>query len=491
MQIIVPDWLIYVEIIYLIILILISLRIIYDSHSTSKALAYLLLIFFVPLFGVLFYFSFGINYRKRKMFSKKLKADDVYGDGLNQRLQMIHQEFKRTDNLLMQQNHTLIRMLANEHMGESPLLVENEAEILKNGENFFPKLLEDLKNAKHHIHLEYYIYENDEIGNEIAEVLVQKAREGVEVRFIYDDFGSRTIRKTIVRKLKAAGVEAYPFNKIIWIALANRMNYRNHRKIVVIDGTIGYTGGINISDRYDNRKKSDTGLFWRDTHLRMEGTGVYGLQHIFLCDWNFCSKQNLAISQEYFPIITSSPTKKIPVQIISSGPDSDLPSILYSVLQAIHHSKSEILITTPYYIPDESLQQAIIMAAMSGKTVKMLIPGKSDSKMVKWASESYFEELLKVGVEIYRYQKGFVHAKTFVTDSGVSSIGTCNLDHRSFDLNFEVNAVIYDKDFANEMKAMFYEDCEQATRLDYKRWNKRPKWRRLKNSFLRLLSPLL
>lgn len=491
MQIILTDWLLYVELIYLLFLILVALRIIYDSHSTSKALAYLLLIFFVPILGVLFYFSFGINYRKRKMYSKKLKADDVYGKNLNQRLQAIHQEFKQASSDLIEENKDLIRMLSNVNMGESPLLIENEVEILKNGEVFFPRLLEDLRAAKKQIHIEYYIYEDDEIGNEVAEVLIQKAIEGVEVRFIYDDFGSRTIRKTLVRKLKAAGVEIFPFNRIIWIALANRMNYRNHRKIVVIDGCIGYTGGINISDKYDNRKKEKNNLFWRDTHMRIDGSGAYGLQHAFLCDWNFSSKQNLVISERFFPIIPNSLNKKTPVQIISSGPDSDLPSILYSVLQAIHHAKSEILITTPYYIPDESLQQAIIMAAMSGKKVKILVPGKSDSRLVKLASESYFEELLKVGVEIFRYNKGFVHAKTLVTDSDVTSIGTCNLDHRSFDLNFEVNAVIYDKEVANEMRAMFHEDCKHATRFDYKRWYKRSVWHRFKNSFIRLLSPLL
>lgn len=491
MQILFTDWFLYVELIYLLFLILVALRIIYDSQSTSKALAYLLLIFFVPVLGVLFYFSFGINYRRRKMYSKKLKTDDAYGKKLNSRLQTIHKELKEGSDTLIQENRDLIRMLSNVNMGENPLLVENDVEILKNGEAFFPRLLEDLKNAKQHIHLEYYIYENDKIGNEIAEILIQKAKEGVEVRFIYDDFGSRSIRKTIVRKLKAAGVEIYPFNKIIWIALANRMNYRNHRKIVVIDGCIGYMGGVNISDKYDNRKKTKNELFWRDTHMRIDGSGAYGLQHIFLCDWNFSSKQNLAIAEQFFPVIKSDPTKKVPMQIISSGPDSDLPSILYSVLQAIHHAKSEILITTPYYIPDESLQQALIMAVMSGKKVKILVPGISDSKLVKLASESYFEELLKVGVEVYLYHKGFVHAKTFVTDSGVSSIGTCNLDYRSFDLNFEVNAMIYDEAFAEEMKKMFYKDCENATRLDYKRWYKRSKWHRFKNSFIRLLSPLL
>lgn len=485
------DWFIYIEIAYFVGVILVAMRIIYDSVSTSKALAYLLLVFFVPLFGIVFYFSFGVNYRKRKMFSKKLQADESYSSRLSERLEEIHLNLKQDNGLLFEQNRTLIKLLYNSDMGKNPLLVNNKAEVLKNGENFFPRLLEDLKKAQKHIHIEYYIYENDDIGNQLAEVLMERARSGVQVRFIYDDFGSRSIRKTIVRQLLEAGVEAYPFNKIIWIALANRMNYRNHRKIVVIDGEVAYTGGINISDRYDNRKKETNDYFWRDTHIRIEGTGAYGLQHVFLCDWNFCSKQNLTISKEFFPEVDTITDKKIPIQIVSSGPDSDWPNILYSVLQSIQNAQGEILITTPYYIPDESLQQAIVMAAMSGKKVKILLPGITDSKLVKWASESYFEELLKVGVEIYLYQKGFVHAKTFVTDSGVCSIGTCNMDHRSFDLNFEVNAMIYDMEFANQMRQMFYEDCNNSIRIEYHRWYKRSTWSRFKNSCIRLLSPLL
>lgn len=491
MQIVLSDWIIYVEIAYLLLLILISLRVIYDTNSTSKALAYLLLIFFVPVLGILFYFSFGINYRKRKMYSKKLRADDTYAIVFQKRLQAMHQAFKHDNDLILRENKGMIRMLSHVDMGENPVLVDNNAELLINGEAFFPRLIEDLKAAQSHIHFEYYIYENDTIGNEIVALLIAKAELGVSVRFIYDDFGSRSIRRSVVKRLKNAGVEIYPFNKVIWIALANRMNYRNHRKIVVIDGKIGYTGGINISDRYDNRNLETNKVYWRDTHLRMEGSAVYGLQHIFLCDWNFCSKQEWFINEDFFPVIEKDTTDKIPIQIISSGPDSDFPGILYSVLQAIEHAKSEILITTPYYIPDESLQQALIRAALSGKKVKILIPSNSDSKLVKMASESYFEELLRVGVEIYRYENGFVHAKTFVTDSGVSSIGTCNLDHRSFDLNFEVNAIIYDEAFAHQMRLMFEEDCSHASKLDYKRWYKRSKWRRLKNSFIRLLSPLL
>ncbi len=485
------EWFIYVEIVYFIIAILVAIRIIYDTDSISKTLAYLLLVFFVPIIGIFFYFSFGINYRRRKMYSKKLKVNDDYNERLMNRMREMHLDYKQKGNAIIEKNRSFINMLSNKFMGEGPLLVDNNVEILVNGESFFPRLLEDLKNAKHHIHIEYYIFENNEIGHEIEDILIQKAKEGVEVRFIYDDFGSRSIRKNIVRNLRANGVEAFAFNKIIWLALANRLNYRNHRKIVVIDGTIGYTGGINISDRYDNRKKESNEFFWRDTQVRIEGTGTYGLQYIFLADWNFCSKQAISFNKEYFPKFDNKSTGKIPLQVISSGPDSDVPSILYSVLKAINTAKDEILITTPYYIPDESLQLAIKMAALSGKKVKMILPGITDSLIVKLASESYFQELLEFGVEIYLYKKGFIHAKTFVTDMGITSIGTCNLDHRSFDLNFEVNVILFDEDIADKMRKVFYDDCKDSVKLELSHWNKRTKWHRLKNSFIRLFSPLL
>ncbi|WP_413511956.1 cardiolipin synthase [Myroides odoratus] len=485
------EWVIYWEVAYFLIAILVAVRIIYDTDSISKTLAYLLLVFFVPIFGIIFYFSFGINYRRRKMYSKKLVANDNYAERLYKRLGEIHLDLKQQGHPIIEKNRSFVKLLSNAIVGEGPLLVDNEVELLQNGEAFFPRLLADIKQAKHHIHIEYYIYENNEIGQEIAALLKVKAAEGVEVRFIYDDFGSRSIRKNIVKDMQAHKIQAFAFNKIILLALANRLNYRNHRKIVVIDGQIAYTGGINISDRYDNSRKGESDFFWRDTHIRIEGSGAYGLQHVFLTDWNFCSKENIYFSADYFPKIHFENAKTMPLQVIASGPDSDVPSILFSVIQAIQAAEQEICITTPYYIPDESLQLAIKMAVLSGKKVKLLLPGITDSLAVKLASESYFQELLESGVEIYLYKKGFIHAKTWVIDAGISSVGTCNLDHRSFDLNFEVNVVVYDMDFAHQMRLMFEEDCKNSIKLELELWNKRSKWHRLKNSFLRLLSPLL
>lgn len=374
----------------------------------------------------------------------------------------------------------------------SPLTSGNEVKILRNGEEKFPEVIKALKSAKEHIHLEYYIYNDDEIGNEIGDILLQKAKEGVTVRVIYDDFGSGRGCKRLMKKLSEGGVEAHPFLKIYFIAFANRINYRNHRKIILVDGKIGFVGGINISDNYINQGDSPENLYWRDTHLKIVGPGVFYLQFLFLCDWNFCAKQSLEPTNEFFPAPeTQESNENKVVQIASSGPDSPTPTILFSILQAINLAQKEILITSPYFIPDESLLNALIIASHSGIKIKLLVPRKSDSKIVKLASRSYYAQLLNAGVEIYLYKKGFVHAKTMVVDSFLAIVGTANMDIRSFDLNFEVNAVVYDHETAEELRNDFENDLLDSELLEKERWLRRGKPIELLESTMRLISPLL
>lgn len=482
-------WIIIAEIVYGLLLFAVCLRVIWDTRSVSKTLAYLLLVIFVPVVGILFYFSFGINYRKRKIYTKKLLADDHLTEEFINKVIDSLQQGNGSNNRSIVQNQRLIKLLTNPNSDDfNPVFYNNTAEILTNGETFFPLLIEQLKQARHHIHIEFYIYEDDVIGNEIKEVLIQKAKEGVEVRFIYDDFGSKGIRKRFVSALRENGVQAFPFNEIKLIFLANRLNYRNHRKIVIIDGETSFIGGINVSDKYINR--ADSALYWRDTHLMIQGSSTYLLQKVFLLDWNFCSNEQLGFSLDYFPEI---PLKhaETPIQIISSGPDSDAPYILYSIIKAISLAQKEVLITTPYYIPDESLQQTLILTALSGVEVKLLVPEEGDSAIVNLASQAYFEDLLKAGVRIFRYQKGFIHAKTFVTDRKLASIGTANLDLRSFDLNFEVSAVIYDEQKATELANIFYEDLGHSKELLYSSWISRPKYKRVFERLIRLVSPFM
>ena len=370
----------------------------------------------------------------------------------------------------------------------SPLSRHNSIKLLLNGEEKFPELMEALENAKHHIHMEYYIYEYDEIGNKIIELLIRKAKEGVQVRFIYDDFGSPTIKKKTEKTLRDAGAEIHPFHKVHFYLLANRINYRNHRKIVVIDGQTGFVGGINVSDRYINKKKGQ--LYWRDTHLRIDGPGVYYLQYLFLADWNFCCPGNLKLEKIFFNEDLPVKDDKL-VQIVASGPDSKQPSVLFSILQAIYLAKKEILITTPYLIPGDNIIDALRIAASSGLSVKLLVPGISDSRLVNAASKANYNDLLQAGVEIYLYQKGFVHAKTLIADGKLSMIGTANMDHRSFELNFEVNAIIYDKAFSEQMRKVFFDDLIQAKKLDAEDWYKRSLYAKLSERCAALFSPCL
>jgi len=482
-------WLIVIELLYMLLMILVCIRIIFDTRSVSKTLAYLLFVFFVPVIGIIFYFSFGINYRKRKIYNRKLEIDERLKKELETTLDEYNKTIPELENISIQKNLKLINLVANRKAGNTSVLPNHSVEILHNGEVLYPKMLEELRKAKSHIHIEYYIYENDKIGNEIKDILIEKARQGVEVRFIYDDFGSKDIRKNIVRELRAAGVQAYPFNKIYFILLANRLNYRNHRKIVVIDGKTSFIGGINVSDRYIN--PSPTGRYWRDVHLMIKGYSSLSLQRIFLSDWNFCSEENILIDKNYFPLNTVAYDKAIYTQIVSSGPDSDLPNILYAIVQAVNSAQKEVLLTTPYYVPDVSLQEALVIASLSGVDVRILVPKKGDSKAVDIVTKSFFDTLLRAGVKVYIYEKGFVHSKTFVVDGQLASVGTANLDMRSFDLNFEVSALVYDEKIAKELRDSFYKDLEDAEQIDSQRWRKRSKIKRFIERIVRLTSPFM
>lgn len=484
------NWLLLYEISYLLVLIFVCFRIITDTRTTNKALSYLLFAVFVPFFGMIFYFLFGINYRKKKMYSKKLYEND---DLANKMRVDIYKYSKQTFNecdATVQGNKELAQMLLKDTT--SPLTANNSVKLLLNGESKFPEVLQAMRDAKHHIHIEYYIYEDDEIGREIGELMIQKAREGVDVRFIYDDFGSRTIRKKLVPRLKANGVNAFTFFKIYFILFANRLNYRNHRKIIVVDGHTAFVGGINVSDRYINTAANTNKLFWRDTHLRIDGPGVQYLQYLFICDWNFCSDKRLQPNKYFFPPLSkySSKDDKV-VQIAASGPDSETPSILFSLLKAINLATKEILISTPYFIPGDGLIEALMIASLSGISVKLLVPGKSDSLLVNAAARSFYKDLLRTGVEVYLYKKGFLHAKTMAADRKIAIVGTANMDYRSFDLNFEVNAIVYDPEIANQLSDIFYADLEDAERIDPVRWDHRPKLKQLLEKTARLVSPLL
>ncbi len=478
-----------VEIVYILVVVSVTLKIIYDTHNPVKTLGYLLLVVFIPVVGILFYLSFGVNYRKQKLYSKKIVSDDVLFESVKQRiLSLSHQQMELRASLLDDKVGLAQMMLSTSWAFLSPV---DDLKLLVNGEAKFPEVLDVLEKARHHIHIEYYIYADDEIGNRIKDILIRKAREGVKVRFIYDDFASHSIGKRMAKELRAAGVEVYPFYKIRVLMLANRMNYRNHRKIIVVDGMYGFIGGINVDDRYINSGKNK--LFWCDTHLMIQGQAVAGLQYIFIGDWNFCANQQIDFIDQYFPYpveITQNRPDSL-VQIIDSGPDSELADIMLCYMGAISLATKRIYITTPYFIPNETIMNAMKFAALRGVDIRLLVPGISDSHLVNAASCSNYQELLKVGVRIYRYQKGFVHAKTMVVDDNISIIGTANMDIRSYDLNFEINALAYDQKLNEELAVTFMNDLKDATELDLEQWIQRNKLVKFGETLARLVSPLL
>ena len=482
--------LLILQVCYVILLLFVCLRAIYDTQNTTKTLAYLLLVVFVPIVGMVIYFSFGVNYRKRKMYDKKLVINEQFQNNLEAALISYSKDILNKSDASVKENKKLVNLILKENL--SPLTNNNDVKLLINGERKFPEVIKALEQAKNHIHIEYYIFEDDHIGNEIVNILIKKANEGVKVRFIYDDFGSRSIRKKLVKKLKDSKIEVFPFYKIKLIALANRINYRNHRKIIVVDGHTSFVGGINVSDNYINDHTIKNKKFWRDTHLQICGPATWYLQFLFLCDWNFCAQDEVALNDSLFPRKeTFDSQQDTHVQIAASGPDSDVPTILFALLQAINLAQKEVLITTPYFIPSDSIMDAILISAMSGVSVKLLVPNVSDSRLVNAAASSYYRSLLKAGVKIYKYNKGFIHAKTMVIDDEIAIVGTANMDVRSFDLNFEVNAIVYDDVVANQLKKEFYNDLLDAEPIEYEQWKNRPQYHIFLDKLARLFSPML
>jgi len=463
-------------------------RIIIDTNNSSKTMAYILLVFLFPIGGSIIYFAFGVNYRRRKMFSKKVFSNEQLYESILERLS------EESDNTLLNGhdningNEDLIKVLLKDSKAD---LSFNKVKLLINGEQKFEEVLKALESAQQFIHIEYYIFDDDVIGNKIIDILKRKADEGISVRFIYDDFGSHGLNSSTIAAMREVGIQVFPFYEVKFYLLANRLNYRNHRKIIIVDGLVGFTGGINVSDKYVNNGHPEK-LYWRDTHVKIEGPAVNSLQYHFIANWNFCTDETLDINRTYFPnLFEKKEGYEDLVQIVAGGPDYPSSSIMLSFFTAIVTAKEKVYITSPYFIPNESIYDALKKAALSGKDVRLLLPGISDSKVVNAAAHSYIKDLLECGVRIFFYQKGFMHAKTMVVDSNLSIVGTANMDGRSFELNFEINAVIYSKDICKELEAAFINDTNYSEEIRLSEWQKRPWWRELLDDIARLLSPIL
>lgn len=463
-----------------------AIKILFENRNPAKTAAYLLLFFFLPLAGMVVYYFAGVNLRTKKRYRIKKYNDQVFFEAMKKKIYHRSGYVIEQHEPLMKDQTELVNLLLKDSLAE--LTDNNEVRLLINGEEKFAALLTALEAAKNHIHLEYYIVEDDAIANQIKDVLIRKSRQGVCVRFIYDDFGSKPIRKKYAAELKEAGVEIFPFYKTRFVNLANRINYRNHRKIVVIDGHTGFVGGINISDRYINGVDPNQ-EYWRDTHLKITGKAVQTLQLIFISDFNFCAEQEIDMSPPFFPTVHT--TSNQLVQVAASGPDSEQATLMLAYFTAIVNATRKVYITSPYLIPNESILTALKQSALSGLDVRLLAPERGDSKFVNAATQSFFPELLQAGVRIFLYKKGFVHAKTMVVDDSLAIVGTANMDIRSFDLNFEVNAFVYDAGINAQLEAAFMNDLKDSTEIDYDEWAKRSWLTLIAESLARLVTPVL
>ncbi|GGI14959.1 hypothetical protein GCM10007380_25560 [Gottfriedia solisilvae] len=366
--------------------------------------------------------------------------------------------------------------------------MNTQTKVLTNGSETFPKIIEELKKAKHHIHIEFYIVRDDDIGQKIKEVLIEKAMNGVKVRFLYDAVGSWKLSRTFVKDLKKAGVEILAFSPVTVPVLNDTINYRNHRKIVVIDSKVGFVGGLNIGDEYLGKDQ----YFgkWRDTHLYLNGEGVRSLQFVFLQDWYYMTNEFID-DPEYFEIPTENIQSTGAIQLVSGGPDRKQEVIKDLFFAMITSARDSILIASPYFVPDDDLLTALKVAANGGVKVKILMPDRPDKKIVFYASRSYFPELLEAGVEIYEYKQGFLHSKILIVDGEVASVGTANMDMRSFHLNFEVTAFLYLEESIKHLVKDFQQDLLDSAPILLNEFKKRPIYKRIMESLSRLMAPLL
>lgn len=380
-------------------------------------------------------------------------------------------------------------ILYNLNCAQAMITDNNDVRIYTDGKEKFQALIAEMENAQRYIHLQYYIIRNDELWKKIEEVLIRKAHQGVQVRVLMDGMGNRGMSKTDLERLHREGVETAVFFPAVLGKLQIRMNYRNHRKIAVIDGRIGFVGGFNIGKEYLGEKKKFG--YWRDTHICIEGSAVTSLAVRFVLDWNYAARENLFLKDDLFEIPTYERGGQDPIQIVSSGPDSEEPAIRDNYLRLINKAKNHIYIQTPYFIPDDAILSSLKIAARSGVDVRIMVPCKPDHPFVYWATYSYLGEMAAEGARCYTYDNGFLHAKTLTVDGQVTCMGTANMDIRSFHLNFEVNAVIYSRLTTRKMEDAFLNDIRKCTRITLKRYEERSTWIKIKEQFSRLFSPLL
>ncbi len=463
------------RLVYLAVILFTIVIVLLDNRNPVKTMAWILVLVFLPVVGLAFYFFFGRNTRKERLISKKgfsrlskrpmaeYQAQEALGDftGRNQLIPFFH----RVSNALPFEG--------------------NDVQVFTDGYSMYQELFRRIAKAKHHIHLEFYIFENDAVGRLLRDLLIDKAREGVSVRLLYDDVGCWDVNPMFYDEMLCEGIEVRSFLKVRFPQFTSKVNYRNHRKLAIIDGKVGFIGGMNIALRY--LKGVPWGV-WRDTHICLKGKAVYGIQTAFLTDW-FAVDRTLLTSAQYFPKMDTVGTSV--AQIVTSDPVGEWHDIMLGLVKAISCAQRYIYVETPYFLPTEQVMAAFQTAALSGVDVRLMIPKKADAFITHKGTMSYLDELMKSGVKVYFYRAGFLHSKLWVADDEWASVGSTNLDFRSFEHNFEANAFFYDEKTVCTMKEIFLEDMKKCMTLSQKIWDKRSFKNKIVESVVRLLAPLL
>ena len=464
--------------------VVIIIVILSENRNPVKSLAWVTVLLLLPVVGLILYIFFGRNIKNTRMISRR-----------NRRRLRAHEKRVQVD--LKQEpinRQSILQINLGKSLTGAQYYVGNEVEVFTDGRSKFDALIEDIKAARHSVNLQYYIFEDDKIGGEIANLLIEKARQGVKVRVIYDHVGSWHVKNKFFKRMREEGIEAHPFFKVSFPQLGTRINWRNHRKICIIDRQVGYIGGMNIADRYiDGGKKFD---LWRDTHVRVKGPIVDALQYSFAVDWNFMGGGLIEDELDNLPVHTAHANAErtvgnVGVQMLTSGPTSQWSNIALSFQKAIATAARRVYIQTPYFLPTEGLLKALQAAALAHVDVRVMIPDRSDSRMLTHASDSYISECMRAGIKFYRYKAGMLHSKMLLVDDEFVSIGSTNFDFRSFDYNFEANLFFFSKELSEQMLEVFRNDLKQSERITPAKWRRRRLSHRIAESVLRLLSPVL
>ncbi len=450
-----------------------------ERRNPQSILLWAFAFYAIPIFSFLFYGLIGRGpklSKKKKYLSEVLKNEEYY-----KLLEKSYSDLEGVSTGLS--NDTMDFIAFSAWYNKSPCCIYNEVEIFTDIAEQYERMLQDIKNARHTVDVMYFIYKDSEIGRRLRDLLVEKAQEGVVVRMVIDDFGTWRAGNKFFKPIVKAGGEVVKFLASHIKYLNRNINYRNHRKMVVIDGKIAYTGGANIGDEYANKGK----IPWRDTHLRLTGDVALALAMRFLQDYAYATNKKVdadTVIQEQHDVTTV-----LPMQVVSDGPDSEEQSLKQTYIKLIYGAKKRIWLQTPYYIPDEAFQDALKSAINSGVDVRLMIPGIPDKKYVYYATKSYAAELVKAGAKVYMHPR-FIHSKTLLVDDEISAVGTFNLDIRSFKLHFELSNFMYGRDCAKQMQDIFLADQESSKHFDKQAVEDRTRRERFMECIMRIFSPL-